>query len=75
MALSADVNNQISTALSELEANGGDEAVAVVAELLTGIAESLASARKGNPAMDELSTSIENAEATLHGIIAGLVNS
>jgi F0F1-type ATP synthase membrane subunit b/b' len=75
MSLSADMNNQISSALSEVESNGGDTAVAVVAELLAGIAQSLASAKKGNATMDDLSTSIENAEASLHEIIAELVNS
>jgi formiminotetrahydrofolate cyclodeaminase len=74
MPLSANVKDQISTTLSEVEASGGGEAVAVVAELLTGIAQSLAAAKQGNATMDDLSTSIENAEATLHEIIAGLIN-
>ena len=75
MSLSVDVNDQITTSISAIQASGGDQAMAVASDLLTGIAQSLASAKQGNATMDELSTSIENAEAALHEIIAGLINS
>ena len=73
MPINAKVENQISNAISEAGESGGEDALAVIAELLTGIAQSLSSAKDREAAIDYLSTSLENAEAALHGIIAGLV--
>ncbi len=75
MSLPGDYDSKISSAAAQIHAAGGDEALTVALDLLAGIAQSLNSAKQGQAAMDDISTSIENAEARLHEIVAELINS
>jgi hypothetical protein len=68
----AATNSQIIDAVTQAHSAGGDEALMIVADLMGEIAQSLHTARQGQPTIDELSDAFENAEVALHGIIAKL---
>jgi hypothetical protein len=72
MSSPADNNNQIIDSVTLAHSAGGDEALTIIAELMGEIAKSLDGAKQGQTTIDELSDAFENAEVTLHGIIAKL---
>jgi hypothetical protein len=75
MAFPTSVNNQITDAVTQAYSVGGDEALTVISELMTGIANGLHNAKQGHTTMEELSVTIENAEMALHDIVARLATS
>jgi hypothetical protein len=75
MAFPTSVNNQITDAVTQAYSAGGDEALTVISELMTGIANGLHNAKQGSTTMEELSVTIENAEMALHDIVARLATS
>jgi hypothetical protein len=72
MAFPTQINDQITDAVTQAYNSGGDEALSVISELVSGIATSLVNAKQGHTTMEELSVAIENAEMALHNIIASL---
>ncbi|MES9971242.1 MAG: hypothetical protein ABW092_14510 [Candidatus Thiodiazotropha sp.] len=72
MALPTSVNDQITDSVTQAYTTGGDDALNVIAELMSEIAKGLDSAKEGHATIDELSDAFENAEVALHGIVARL---
>ena len=72
MALPTPVNGQITDAVTQAHTAGGDEALAVISDLLSEIAKGLKEAKQGHTTIEELSVAFENAEMAFHGIIARL---
>ena len=70
MALPNLLNDQINDAISQAHRAGGDEALAVIAELITHIAKGLQQDGGGTAALEAFSVAFETAEMAFHDIIA-----
>ena len=72
MGFPTSVNSQITDAVTQAYSAGGDEALSVISALMSEIADSLGSAKQGETTMEQISVALENAEVSLHGIVARL---
>ena len=72
MGFPTSVNSQITDAVTQAHSAGGDEALTVISALMSEIADSLGSAKQGETTMEQISVALENAEVSLHEIVARL---
>ena len=72
MTANSTVNAQITDAVTQAHAVGGDDAVSIISDLLNGIAQGLDGAKRGSDSLEELSDAFQSAEAALHDIVAKL---
>ncbi len=72
MAFPTAVNSQITDAITQAYTAGGDEALAIISDLVSEIAKGLDDAKRGEATLEDLSVAFENAEMALHGIVASL---
>jgi hypothetical protein len=72
MGFPTSVNSQITDAVTQAYSAGGDEALSVISALMSEIADSLGNAKQGESTMEQISVALENAEVSLHGIVARL---
>jgi len=74
MAFPTAVNSQITDAVTQAHTAGGDEALAIISDLVSEIAKGLDDAKRGHATLEDLSVAFENAEMALHGIVASLAS-